>query len=120
MKRRRTCSSCYSASEKVVTTFSLKDRALLVKHFYKNGYCTAIPLKKLKGLRSGSGPMKKMIDKFEEPGSFDVKCGRGGKHCFVVIGGCGYSIAGSLKQCFGNVQCTRNFPNFRHVCQHGS
>ncbi|GBM06913.1 hypothetical protein AVEN_147851-1 [Araneus ventricosus] len=87
MKRRGTCSSCYSASEKVVMTLSLKDRALPVKLFYKNGDCAAISLKKfrtLKGLRSGSGPMtafglKKMIDKFEESGSFDVKCGRGRK-----------------------------------------
>ncbi|GBN54585.1 hypothetical protein AVEN_208244-1 [Araneus ventricosus] len=62
----------------------LKDRALLVKIFYKNGDCAAMTLKKfrtLKGLRSGSGPMtafglKKMTDKFEESGSFDVKCGR--------------------------------------------
>ncbi|GBO11498.1 hypothetical protein AVEN_17466-1 [Araneus ventricosus] len=65
-------------------TLSFKDRALLVKLFYKNGDCAAIALKKfrtLKVLRSGSGPMtsfdlKKMIDKFEESGSFDVKCGR--------------------------------------------
>ncbi|GBM86589.1 hypothetical protein AVEN_165890-1 [Araneus ventricosus] len=68
-------------------TLSLKDRALLVKFFYKNNDCAAIALKKfrtLKGLRSGSGSMtafglKKMIDKFEESGSFDVKCGRGRK-----------------------------------------
>ncbi|GBM82610.1 hypothetical protein AVEN_255414-1 [Araneus ventricosus] len=93
---------------------SLKDRALLVKLFYKNGDSAAIALKKfrtLKGLRSGSGPMtafglKKMIDKFEESDSFDVKCG--------------YSIAGSIKQCFRDVQCTENFPNFRYACQHGS
>ncbi|GBN54401.1 hypothetical protein AVEN_172555-1 [Araneus ventricosus] len=68
-------------------SLSLKDRALLVKLVYKNSYCGEIQLKKfptLKGLRSGSGPMtafglKKMIDKFEEPGLFDVKCGRGNK-----------------------------------------
>ncbi|GBN15897.1 hypothetical protein AVEN_144704-1 [Araneus ventricosus] len=68
-------------------TLSLKDRALLVKLFHKNGDRTTIALKKfrtLKALRSGSGPMtafglKKMIDKFEESGSFDVKCGRGRK-----------------------------------------
>ncbi|GBL90009.1 hypothetical protein AVEN_178407-1 [Araneus ventricosus] len=68
-------------------TLPLKDRALLVKLFYKNGDFAAIALKKsrtLKVLRSGSGPMtafglKKMIDKFEESGSFDVKCGRGRK-----------------------------------------
>ncbi|GBM82775.1 hypothetical protein AVEN_221068-1, partial [Araneus ventricosus] len=54
---------------------------------YKEGYCAEIALKKLrtlKGLRSGSGPritfgLKKMIDKFEESGSSDVKCGRGRK-----------------------------------------
>ncbi|GBN15379.1 hypothetical protein AVEN_4675-1 [Araneus ventricosus] len=68
-------------------TLSLKDRALLLKLFYKNGDCAEIALKKfriLKSLRRGSGPMtafglKKMIDKFEESGSFDVKCGRGRK-----------------------------------------
>ncbi|GBM12008.1 hypothetical protein AVEN_256096-1 [Araneus ventricosus] len=56
-----------------------------MKLFYHNGDCAAIALKKfwtLKGLRSGSGPMtafgqKKMIDKFEESGSFDVNRGRG-------------------------------------------
>ncbi|GBM13561.1 hypothetical protein AVEN_266909-1 [Araneus ventricosus] len=36
-------------------------------------------------------------------------------NCFNVSGGCGYSIAGSVKQCFGNVQCTVNFSNFRYV-----
>ncbi|GBN85470.1 hypothetical protein AVEN_161293-1 [Araneus ventricosus] len=68
-------------------TLSLKDRALLMKCFCKNGDCAVIALKKfrtLKGLRSGSGPMtafglKKMIDKFVETGSFDMKCGRGRK-----------------------------------------
>ncbi|GBM67353.1 hypothetical protein AVEN_270413-1 [Araneus ventricosus] len=67
-------------------TLSLKDRVLLAKLFY-NGDCAAIAMKKfrtLKGLRSGSVPMtafglKKMIDKFEGSGSFDVKCGRGRK-----------------------------------------
>ncbi|GBN38544.1 hypothetical protein AVEN_98491-1 [Araneus ventricosus] len=65
-------------------TLSLKNGALLVKNFYKNGDCAAIPLEKfrtLKSLRSGSGPMtafsfKKMIDKFEESGLFDVNWGR--------------------------------------------
>ncbi|GBM36494.1 hypothetical protein AVEN_249684-1 [Araneus ventricosus] len=33
-------------------------------------------------------------------------------NCFDVSGGCGNSIAGSVKQCFGNEQCTGNFPNF--------
>ncbi|GBO15925.1 hypothetical protein AVEN_120484-1 [Araneus ventricosus] len=71
----------------VVMTRSLKDQALLVKCFYKNGDCVAITLKTfrtLKGLRSGSGSMtsfglQKKIDKFEESGSCDVKCGRGRK-----------------------------------------
>ncbi|GBM71738.1 hypothetical protein AVEN_269209-1 [Araneus ventricosus] len=66
-------------------TLSLKDRALLVKCFNKNGDCVAIALKKfrtLKGLRSGYGPMtafrlKKMTHRIEE--SFEVKCGRGRK-----------------------------------------
>ncbi|GBL74467.1 hypothetical protein AVEN_235412-1 [Araneus ventricosus] len=68
-------------------SLSLKYPAMLMKLFYKNGDCAAIVLKKfrtLQGLRSGSGPMtafglKKRIDKFEESGSFDVKCGRGRK-----------------------------------------
>ncbi|GBO24929.1 hypothetical protein AVEN_217100-1 [Araneus ventricosus] len=68
-------------------TLSLKDRALLVKLFHKNGDCAAIASKKfrtLNCLRSGSGTktafsLKKMNDKFEESGSFDVKCGRGRK-----------------------------------------
>ncbi|GBM63287.1 hypothetical protein AVEN_224142-1 [Araneus ventricosus] len=65
-------------------TLSLKGWALLVKLFYKKGDCAAIALKKfrtLKGFRSGSGPttafgLKKMIDKLEEAGTFDMKCGR--------------------------------------------
>ncbi|GBM11022.1 hypothetical protein AVEN_1351-1 [Araneus ventricosus] len=65
-------------------TTSLKDRALFMKLFYKNGDCAAIALKKyrtLKGLRSGFGPMtafglKKVIDKLEDSGSFHVRCGR--------------------------------------------
>ncbi|GBM51267.1 hypothetical protein AVEN_198585-1 [Araneus ventricosus] len=73
--------SCYSASEKVVMTLSLKAPSLLLKLFYKNSDCGAIALKKfwtLKGLRSGSGPMtgfglKKMIDKLEESVSLDEK-----------------------------------------------
>ncbi|GBM14266.1 hypothetical protein AVEN_167343-1 [Araneus ventricosus] len=68
-------------------TLSLNDRALLMKLFYKNSDWAVIAWKKflsLKGLRSGSGLMptfglKKMIDKFKESGSFDVKCGRGRK-----------------------------------------
>ncbi|GBM27934.1 hypothetical protein AVEN_146157-1 [Araneus ventricosus] len=110
-------------------TLSLKDRALLVKLFNKIGDCAAIALKEfrtLKGLRSGSGPMtafglKKMIYKFEESGSFDLEMWqRDESNCFDVSGECGYNIVGSVKQCFGNVQCTGNFPNFRHACQHGS
>ncbi|GBM56428.1 hypothetical protein AVEN_56113-1 [Araneus ventricosus] len=65
-------------------TLSLKDRALLVKLYNKNGDCAAIAWKKfrtLKGLRNGSGAIAAfglvMINKFEEYGSFDVKCGRG-------------------------------------------
>ncbi|GBM96285.1 hypothetical protein AVEN_142047-1 [Araneus ventricosus] len=81
---RGSCSSCYSASEMLVINLSLKDRALLVKLFYKNGDCAPAALKKfrtLNGSRSVSSPMtalglKKMIDKFEESGSFGVKCGR--------------------------------------------
>ncbi|GBM12212.1 hypothetical protein AVEN_21018-1 [Araneus ventricosus] len=108
-------------------TLSLKERALRVKRFYKNGDWAAIALKKfrtLKGLRSGSGPMtafglKKMIDKFEKSGSFDVKWAEGGKQLLRRQWRMWYSIAGSVKQCFGNVQCTGNLSNFRHACQHG-
>ncbi|GBN77567.1 hypothetical protein AVEN_49277-1 [Araneus ventricosus] len=65
-------------------TLSLKDKALVVKLFYKNGDCAVIAFKKfrtLKGLRSDSGPMtafdlKKRIDKFEKSHSFDVKSDR--------------------------------------------
>ncbi|GBM57019.1 hypothetical protein AVEN_146046-1 [Araneus ventricosus] len=68
-------------------TLSLKDWALFVKLLYKSGDCAVIELKKfrtLKGLRSGSGPMtafclQTMIDKFNESGSFDVKCSRARK-----------------------------------------
>ncbi|GBO45000.1 hypothetical protein AVEN_120857-1 [Araneus ventricosus] len=110
-------------------TLSLKDRALLVKLFYKNGDCAAIALKKfrtLKCLRSGSVTMtafglKEMIDKFEESSPFDAKCGRGRKAiASTSVEDVAKSIAGSVKQCLGNVQCTRNFPNFRHACLHGS
>ncbi|GBN65051.1 hypothetical protein AVEN_116199-1 [Araneus ventricosus] len=100
---------------------SLKFRALIVMLFYKNSDCAKIALKKfrtLKGLRSGSGTMtafslKKMIDKFEESCSFDVKYGRGAKA--IVSTTVDYSIGGNVKQCFGKVQHTRNFPKFRHA-----
>ncbi|GBM10536.1 hypothetical protein AVEN_109329-1 [Araneus ventricosus] len=54
------------------------------KAFLQERCCGNCIEETLKGLRSGSGPMtafslKKMIDKFEESGSFDVKCGRGRK-----------------------------------------
>ncbi|GBN24256.1 hypothetical protein AVEN_109694-1 [Araneus ventricosus] len=119
MKSWGTCSSCYSASDKVVKTLSLKDRALLVKLFYKSSDCAEIALKKfrtLKDLRSFSG-LKKMIDKYEDSGSFNAKCGRERK---AFSNGYIYSIAGSVKQCFGSGQCMGNFLNFRHACQHGS
>ncbi|GBN40166.1 hypothetical protein AVEN_135523-1 [Araneus ventricosus] len=100
---------------------SLNFRALLAKLFYKNGDCAKIALQKfrtLKGLRSGSVTMtafglKKVNDKFEESGSFDVKYGRGRKA--IVSTSVDYSIAGSVKQCFGNMKHTGNYPNFRHA-----
>ncbi len=65
----------------------MKDRALLVKLFYKNDDCVLAALKKfrsLKGMKKGCGPisakgLKNMIQKFEETGSFEVKSGRGRK-----------------------------------------
>ncbi|GBN75153.1 hypothetical protein AVEN_260360-1 [Araneus ventricosus] len=105
---------------------SVKDRALLVKFFYKKGDCAAIALKKiqrLKGLRSGSGPMtafrlKKMIDKFEESDSFDMKCGRGRK---AIASTSVEDVATALQELyFRNMQCTGNFPNFRHAYHHDS
>ncbi|GBM56010.1 hypothetical protein AVEN_45152-1 [Araneus ventricosus] len=108
-------------------TLSLKDRVLLVKLFHKNGDCAAVALKKfraLKGLRSGSGPisafgLKKIIDKFEEEGSFDMVA-EGGKQLLRRQWRMWLQHCRKRQQCFGSVQCTGNFPNFRHVYQHGS
>ncbi|GBN46532.1 hypothetical protein AVEN_193052-1 [Araneus ventricosus] len=94
-------------------TLSLEDRALLLKLFCD---CALKTFGTLKGLRSGSGPMtafglKKMIDKFEESGSLDKKCGRGRKaiaSTSVEDGATG--IAGSVKQCFENMQTFREVP----------
>ncbi|GBN73618.1 hypothetical protein AVEN_91076-1 [Araneus ventricosus] len=108
-------------------TLSLEDRALLVKHLYENGDCAAIALKKfraLKGLRSGSGSMtafglKKMTDKFEESGSFDVKCGRART---AIASTSVKDWATALQEASSSAleTCTGHFPNFRHACQHGS
>ncbi|GBM58976.1 hypothetical protein AVEN_77279-1 [Araneus ventricosus] len=86
---RGTCDSCYSVSEKVVMTI-LEGSGSACEAFLQESCvndCAAITLKKfrtLKGLRSGFAPMttfglKQMIDKFEESGSFDVKCNKGRK-----------------------------------------
>ncbi|GBM85856.1 hypothetical protein AVEN_192594-1 [Araneus ventricosus] len=108
---------------------SLKDRVLLVNLFYKKGNSAAIALKKfrtLNGFRSGSGSMtafglKKMIDKFQESGSFDVKCCRGRKEIISTsVEDVATALQEASKQCFGKVQCIVNFPNFRHACQHSS
>lgn len=69
-----------------------------------------------KGLRSGLSKatafsLKMMIDKVEETGSFDVKIFQREKsNCLDIDGGCGYDIARSIKQCFGNVQ----FPEWEY------
>ena len=63
-------------------TVSLKDRAILVKLFYKNNDSAPVALQKfrtLKGIKKGVGPMtanglEKMIEKFEKTGSFDDTC----------------------------------------------
>lgn len=68
-------------------TVSMKDRALLVKLYYKNDDCAKLALQKfrsLKGFKKGVGPMtakglEKMIVKFEKTGSFGVQPGRGRK-----------------------------------------
>lgn len=74
-------------SQQLAMGLSMKDRALLVKLFYKNGDSAVAALKKfrvLKGMKKGCGPMsakalKSMIKKFEATGSFGVKSGRGRK-----------------------------------------
>lgn len=72
---------------------SMKDRALLVKLYYKNGDSAPVALQKfrtLKGLKKGAGPMTvrglvKMMKKFESTGSFDVQSGRGRKRCDSAV-----------------------------------
>ncbi|GBM30366.1 hypothetical protein AVEN_21481-1 [Araneus ventricosus] len=111
-------------------TRSLKDLALLVKLFYKNGDCEAIALKKFrtfKGLRSGSGPttafgLKKTIDKFEESDSFDVKCGRMRK---AIASMSAENVAIALQEASNQAVLWEhavhgNFPNLKNACQHGS
>ena len=68
-------------------SLTIKDRALLVKLFYKIDDCMPAALKKfrsLKGIEKGCGPisakgLKNMIHKFEDTGSFQGKPGRGRK-----------------------------------------
>ncbi|GFX93992.1 DUF4817 domain-containing protein [Trichonephila clavipes] len=65
-------------------TVSFKDHALLVKFFHKNNDCAPIALQKfrtLKIMKNGVGSLaaqglEKMIQKFEETGSFHVQSGR--------------------------------------------
>lgn len=74
-------------SQQLAMGLSMKDRALLVKLFYKNGDYAEAALKTfrvLKGMKKGCGPMsakalRSMIKKFEATGSFAVKSGRGRK-----------------------------------------
>ncbi|GFW96243.1 uncharacterized protein TNCV_572141 [Trichonephila clavipes] len=71
-------------SENFAMTVSFKDRALLVNLFHKNNECSPIALQKfrtLKGMKKGIGPMtaqglEKIIQKFEETGSFHELSGR--------------------------------------------
>lgn len=80
-----TCRFLYIASEKLGMTLSMNDRALLVKLFHKNGDSATAALNKfriVKGLEKGCGLMspnglKKIIKKFEDTGSLEVKSGRG-------------------------------------------
>lgn len=66
---------------------SLPDRALILKLFYVNSSNTAAALRefrRVKGMRKGKGPLipcsvRRMVKKFEETGSFTIKCGRGRK-----------------------------------------
>ncbi|PRD30615.1 UNVERIFIED_CONTAM: hypothetical protein NCL1_25885 [Trichonephila clavipes] len=74
-------------SENFALTVSLNDRALLVKLFYKNNNCAPIALEKfptLKGMKKSTGPMiafglEKVIQKFENTGSFHLQSDRGRK-----------------------------------------
>ncbi|GBN10541.1 hypothetical protein AVEN_182673-1 [Araneus ventricosus] len=104
-------------------TLSLKDRPLLLKLFCD---CALKRFRTLKGLRRGSGPvtafgLKKMIDKFEESGSYEVKCGRGRK---AIASTSVADVATALKEAssiaLGTCGRFGNFPNFRHACQQGS
>ncbi|GBN79494.1 hypothetical protein AVEN_138834-1 [Araneus ventricosus] len=57
--------------------------------------------------------LKKMTYKFEESGSFDVKCGRGKK---AIASTSVEDVVKALREAsmsaLGNVQCTGNFSNF--------
>ena len=66
-------------------TLIMKDRTLFLKLFYKKDECALTAIGRFRTLKSmKSGPittngLRKMIAKFEETGSFDVKRGRGRK-----------------------------------------
>ena len=68
-----------------IMTLTMKDRVLLLKFFYKKDECALTAIRRFRTLKSiKSGPittngLRKMIAKFEETGSFDVKWGRGRK-----------------------------------------
>jgi hypothetical protein len=72
---------------------SLPDRALILKLFYVNSSNAAAALREfrhVKGMRKGKGPMtpsslRRMVNKFEETGSFTIKCGRGRKPVPIPI-----------------------------------
>ena len=80
-------------SEKFDMTASLKDCALLVKLFHKNNDCTSVAQQKFrtfKCMKNGIGPMTvqgllKMIQKFENTGSFHVQSGRGRKRIDLTV-----------------------------------
>ena len=61
----------------------MKNRALFLKLYYKNDECALRAIMRFQTLKSTkSGPittngLRKIIAKFEETGSFDVKRGRG-------------------------------------------
>lgn len=73
-----------SYSSEWIVSLSVKDHALLMKLFYKNGNCALAALRKfrsLKGTKKGCVPilavaLKNMIQKFEEKDSFEVKSRR--------------------------------------------
>ena len=74
--------STSSLLECFIMTLTMKDRALLLKLFYKNVECALTAIRRFWTLKSGpitTNGLRKVIAKFGETGSLDVKPGRGRK-----------------------------------------